>query len=57
MAEEHRVGEHPGKALTEVGKKSHARHGIWGKIHEVEAEGMHDVIEEIGEGGQRLQEK
>ena len=42
---------HPGETLAEVRKKSHARHGIWSKIEKVEAVGVHDVIEEIGERG------
>ena len=50
MAEERRVGVHPGEALTEVRKEGHARHNIWGKIQEAEAKGVHDVAEEIGEG-------
>ena len=57
MAEERRVGMHPGETLAEVRKKSHACHDIWSKIQKVEAVGVHDVIEEIREGGQRLQEK
>ena len=57
VAEERRVGMHPGEALAEVRKKSHARHGIWSKIQKMEAVGVHDVIEEIREGGQRPQEK
>ena len=50
MAEERRVGMHPGETLAEVRKKSHARHDIWSKIQKVEAVGVHDVAEEIGEG-------
>ena len=50
MAKERRVGVHPGKALTEVREKGHARHRIRSKIQEAEAKGMHDVAEEIGEG-------
>ena len=57
VAEERRVGMHPNEAFAEVRKKSHARHGIWGKIQKVEAVGVHDVAEEIREGGQRPQEK
>ena len=51
MAEERRVGMHPGEALAEMGKKSHARHGIQSEIQKVEAVCVHDVIEEIGERG------
>ena len=51
MAEKHRVEMHPGKALTKVRKKSHACHGIWGQIQEMEAVGMHDVAEEIRKWG------
>ena len=57
MAEERRVGMHPGETLAEVCKKSHARHDIWSKIQKVEAVGGHDVAEEIREGGQKPQEK
>ena len=51
MAEECHVGMHPGEALAEVREKSHARHSIRSKIQKVEAVGVHDVIEEIGERG------
>ena len=51
VAEERRVGMHPGETLAEVRKESHARHDIWSKIQEVEAVGVHDVAEEIGERG------
>ena len=47
MEKERRVGMHPSKALTEVGKEGHARHNIWHKIQEMEAVAMHDVIKEI----------
>ena len=57
MAEEHRVGMHSGKALAEMGENGHARHGIWSEIQKVEVVGVHDVTEEIREGGQRSQEK
>ena len=57
MAEERRVGMHPGETLTEVRKKNHARHGIWSEIQKVEDVGVHDDIEEIGERGQSPQEK
>ena len=57
MAEERRIRMHPGETLAEVRKKSHARHGIWIKIQKVEVVGVHDVAEEIREGGQSLQEK
>ena len=50
MAEERRVGVHPGEALAEMREKGHARHRIRSKIQEAEAKGMHDVAEEIGEG-------
>ena len=50
MAEERRVGVHPGEALAEVREKGHARHRIRSKIQEAEAKGVHDVAEEIGEG-------
>ena len=51
MAEERSVGMHPGKALAEVCEKGHARHDIRSEIQKVEAVGVHDVIEEIGERG------
>ena len=51
MAEERHAGVHPDEALAEMGKEGHARHGIWSEIQEVEAIGVHDVLEEIGEGG------
>ena len=51
MAEERRAREHPGKALAEVGKESHARHGIRREIQKMEAVGVHDVVEEIRERG------
>ena len=57
MVEERRVGVHPGETFAEVREKGHARHNIWGKIQEAEAKGVHDVAEEIREGGQRPQEK
>ena len=57
MAEERRVGKNSGKALTEVGEQSHARHGVWSKIQKVEAKCVHDIVEEIRERGQRPQEK
>ena len=57
VAEERCAGKHSGEALTEMGEKSHARHGIWSEIQKVEAVGVHDVIEEIGERGQSPQEK
>ena len=41
---------HPGKTLAEVREKSHARHDIWRKIQKVKAVGVHDVVEEVGEG-------
>ena len=50
MAEERRVGVHPGEALAEMREKGHARHHIRSKIQEAEAKGMHDVAEEIEEG-------
>ena len=53
VAEERRVGMHPGEALAEMRKKSHARHGGWSEIQKVEAIGMHDIVEQIREGGQR----
>ena len=55
VAEEHRVGDHPGEILTEVGKDSHTRHGVRHEIQKMEAEGIHDVKEEIREWGQSLQ--
>ena len=51
MAEERRVGVNPGEALAKVGEEGHARHSIRRKIQKVEAIGVHDVIEEIREGG------
>ena len=51
MVEERRVGMHPGETLAEVREKSHARHDIWSKIQKVEAVGVHEVTEEIREGG------
>ena len=57
MAEERRVGMHPGETLAEVRKESQARHGIQSKIQKVEAVGVHEVVEEIREGGQRPHEK
>ena len=57
VAEERRAREHSGEALTEMGKKSNARHGVWSEIYKVKAVGVHDIIEEIGERGQRTQEK
>ena len=51
MAEECRAGKHSGKALTEVGKEGHARHGIRREIKKVEAVGVHEIIEKIGERG------
>ena len=50
MAEERRVGVHPGEALAEMREKGHACHRIRSKIQEAEAKCMHDVAEEIGEG-------
>ena len=57
MAEERRVGVHPGEAFAEVHEKGHARHSNWGKIQEAEAKGMHDVAEKSEKGGQSPQEK
>ena len=57
MAEKRRVGDDSGEALTEMGKQSHTRHNIWSKIQKVEAKCVHDIVEEIGERGQRPQEK
>ena len=51
MAEERRVGLHPGKAFTNMREKSHARHRIRSKIQEAETEGVHYTAEEIGERG------
>src|SRR3954469_13033573 len=48
MAEERRVGLHPGKALAEMRKERHARHRIRSKIQEAKTEGVHNVAEEIG---------
>ena len=47
MAEESRVGVHPGEALTEMREKGHARHRILREVQEMEAVGVHDVFEEI----------
>ena len=52
MAEERRAGKHSGEALTEVGKEGHARHGIHHEIKKMEAVGVHDIIEKIGERGE-----
>ena len=57
MAEERRAGVHPDEALAEMCEESHARHDIRGEIQKAEDVGVHDVLEEIGEGGQRPQEK
>lgn len=57
VAEERRAREHPGEALAEVGKESQARHGIRRKIQDMEAVGVHDVVEEVRERGQSPQEK
>ena len=51
MAEERRAREHSGKALAEMGKEGHARHGVRRKVEEMEAVGVHDVVEEIRERG------
>ena len=51
MAEERHAAEHFSEALAEMGKKGHACHGIWSEIQEVESIGVHDIVEEIGEGG------
>ena len=51
MAEERRAREHPGKALAEVGKESHACHGIRREIQKMEAVSVHDVVEEVRERG------
>ena len=51
MAKERRVGVNPGEAFAEVREKGHTRHRIRGKIQEAEAKGVHDVAEEIEEGG------
>ena len=51
MAEKRRVGVHPGEAYIQVHEGSHARHDIWSEIQKVEAVGVHNVVEEIGEGG------
>ena len=51
VAEERRVGEQSGEALAEMGEKSHARHDVWGEVQTVKAVCVHDVIEEIREGG------
>ena len=51
MAEEHCIGVNPDEALLEVCEKGHARHDIWGKIQKAEAEGIHDILEEIRERG------
>ena len=51
MAEERRVGLHPGKAFAKMREESHARHRIRSKIQEAKAEGVHNVTEEIRETG------
>ena len=50
MAEERRVGVHPGETLAEVREKSHACPSIWSKIQKVKAVGVHAIIEEVREG-------
>ena len=51
MAEERRVGLHPGKAFAKMREESHARHRIRSKIQEAKAEGAHNIAEEIGRKG------
>ena len=51
MAEERRVGPHPGEAFAKMRKESHARHRIRSKIQQAKAEGVHNVAEEIGKRG------
>ena len=51
MVEDRRAGKHPSKVLTEVGKERHACHGVRCKIQKTEAEGAHDIVEEIRERG------
>ena len=51
MAEERHVGNDSGEALTEMGEESHARHNIWSEIQKAEVIGVHNIVEEIGEGG------
>ena len=46
-----RTRKHPGEALAEVGKESHAHHGIRHEIKKMETVGVHDIIEKIGERG------
>ena len=56
MAEERRVGVHPGKAFAEVREKGHACHHIRSKIQEAEAEGVHMSLKKSKKGGQSPQE-
>ena len=51
MAEERRAWVHSGEALAKMGKQGHARHGVRRKVQKVEAVGVHDVVEEVGERG------
>ena len=51
VAEDRHVGVHPGEALAEVCEESHARHDIRSEIQKAESIGVHDVLEEIREGG------
>ena len=51
MAEERRVGVHPGKALAELCEENHARHDNQSEIQKAEAVGVHDILEEIRERG------
>ena len=51
MAEECRVGLHPGKAFAKMREESLARHRVRSKIQEEKAKVVHDVVEKIGKRG------
>ena len=51
VAGERRIGDHPGEVLAEVGKDGHTRHDVRHGIQMMEAEGVHDVDEEIQKWG------
>ena len=57
MPEERHDGVHSSEALAEMGEEGHARHGIQRKVQKMEAVGVHDIVEEIKDGGQSPQEK
>ena len=41
----------PDEALAEMCEEDHTRHGIRREIQEAEAVGVHDILDEIREGG------